>query len=68
MALSGTNTVFSDDIVNGQVKGTDVNESTLSATPLRTRTSQGGCRPAVAGTGTMVKVGSVCIDRFEASV
>jgi hypothetical protein len=67
-ALAGSNTVFSDDIVNGQVKGTDVNESTLSATPLRTRVAQGGCRPAVAGTGAMVRAGAVCIDRFEASV
>jgi hypothetical protein len=30
-ALAGHNTVFSDDIVNGQVKGRDVDESSLAA-------------------------------------
>jgi formylglycine-generating enzyme required for sulfatase activity len=39
-----------------------------NATPLRTRAAQGGCAPTVAGTGAMVKVGSFCIDKYEASV
>jgi formylglycine-generating enzyme required for sulfatase activity len=30
--------------------------------------AQGGCSPAVAGTGVMVKVGPFCIDKYEASV
>jgi formylglycine-generating enzyme required for sulfatase activity len=88
-ALSGSNTVQSDDlgpgaqvtapdvaanavdgpdVANNSLTGSDVNESSLDATPLRTRVAQGGCEPAVAGTGAMVKVGSVCIDKYEASV
>ena len=116
-ALDGSNTVFSDDIVNGEVKnddlavnavgsgkiadrsvknadlsigasssntiadggiegidvksntltGAQVDESTLEATSLRTRVGQGGCE----GSGpndVMVKVGSVCIDRYENSI
>jgi hypothetical protein len=103
VALSGSNTVFSDDIVDNQVysadvrndtlsggglgapdlrpnsvasseaaanslKGVDIDESQLDATPLRTRVAQGGCGEAMAGTGEMVQVGPTCIDRFEASV
>jgi formylglycine-generating enzyme required for sulfatase activity len=33
-----------------------------------TRVKQGGCAPTMAGTGAMVKVGSFCIDKYEASV
>ena len=33
-----------------------------------TRVTHGGCAPAVAGTGAMVKVGSFCIDKYEVSV
>jgi formylglycine-generating enzyme required for sulfatase activity len=88
-ALSGSNTVQSDDlgpgaqvtaadvaanavdgpdVTNNSLTGSDVNEPSLGATPLATRVAQGGCQPAVAGTGAMVKVGSVCIDRYEVSV
>ena len=97
-ALSGSNTVFSDDIVNGQVKkpdlgansvgpgkvadnsltGSDIKpesvggpriiESTLDATPLRTRVAQGSCESTVPGTGQMVRAGPVCIDRYEVVV
>ncbi len=89
VALSGSNTVQSDDlgpgsqvtapdvaanavngtdVVNNSLTGSDVNEAGLDATPLATRVAQGGCQPAVAGTGVMVKVGSVCIDKYENSV
>src|SRR3954463_12937227 len=88
-ALSGSNTVQSDDlgpgaqvkapdvaanavngsnVVDNSVTGADVNESSLDATPLRTRVAQGGCQPAVGGTGAMVQAGSVCMDKYEASV
>lgn len=88
-ALSGSNTVQSDDLgpgaqvtapdvaanaVNGSdvtdnsLTGNDVDEASLDAAVLRTRVAQGGCRPAVAGTGAMVKAGPVCIDKYEASV
>jgi hypothetical protein len=88
-ALSGSNTVQSDDlgpgaqvmapdvaansvdgpdVTNDSLTGADVNESSLDATPLRTRVAQGGCAPALAGTGAMVKVGPFCIDKYEASV
>ncbi|MEK6328364.1 MAG: SUMF1/EgtB/PvdO family nonheme iron enzyme [Actinomycetota bacterium] len=62
------NAVDSPDVTNNSLTGADVNEASLDATPLRTRVAQGGCAPAVAGTGAMVKVGSFCIDRYEASV
>ena len=62
------NAVDSPDITNNSLTGADVNEASLDATPLRTRISQGGCQPAVAGTGAMVKVGPICIDKYEASV
>ena len=62
------NAVRGRHIKNDQVTGADVNEARLDATPLRTRVARGGCRAAIAGTGAMVKVGSVCIDRYEASV
>ncbi len=103
VALSGSNTVFTDDIVdnqvlspdvrddtlssgglaavdlrpdsvrgsevlNGSLTGSDISEAGLDATALATRVAQGGCSPSVAGTGTMVKAGSVCIDKYEASV
>lgn len=89
VALSGSNTVQSDDlgpgaqvtapdvaanavngsdVVDNSLTGSDVNEAGLDATFLRTRAAQGGCSAAVAGTGVMVKVGSVCIDKYEASV
>ena len=32
------------------------------------RVRQGGCAPTMRGTGAMVKVGSFCIDKYEASV
>jgi formylglycine-generating enzyme required for sulfatase activity len=62
------NAVDSPDVTNNSLTGDDVNEANLDPTPLRTRVAQGGCRPAVAGTGVMVKVGSVCIDKYEVSV
>ena len=62
------NSVRSKHIVNGQVKGADVNEGKLDATPLRTRAAQGNCKPTVPGTGQMVKVGPTCIDKYEASL
>ena len=62
------NAVYSPDVANNSLTGSDVSESSLDATPLRTRVAQGGCEPAVPGTGVMVKVGSVCIDKYEASV
>jgi hypothetical protein len=89
VALSGSNTVQSDDlgpgaqvkapdvaagavngsnVVDNSVTGADVNESSLDATPLRTRVAQGDCQPTIAGTGAMVKVGPVCLDKYEASV
>ncbi len=63
-----TNAVNGPDVANNSLTGSDVVEASLDATPLRTRVAQGGCQPAVAGTGAMVKVGPVCIDRYEASV
>jgi hypothetical protein len=33
VALNGVNTVDSGDIINGQVRGADVNESTLGIVP-----------------------------------
>src|SRR3954452_20210405 len=89
IALSGSNTVQSDDlgpgaqvkapdvaahavngsnVVDNSLAGADVNESSLDATPLRTRVAQGDCQAAVAGTGAMVQAGPVCIDKYEASV
>ena len=62
------NAVRGRHIKNNQVTGADVNEARLDATALRTRVARGGCQGAVAGTGTMVKVGPLCIDRYEASV
>jgi len=62
------NAVNGSDVVDSSLAGADVNEANLDATPLRTRVAQGGCAPAVAGTGVMVDVGSVCIDRYEVSV
>ncbi len=63
-----TNAVDSPDVTNNSLTGADVNEASLDATPLRTRIAQGGCQPAVAGTGAMVTVGPLCIDKYEASV
>jgi formylglycine-generating enzyme required for sulfatase activity len=62
------NAVNGSDVVDNSIAGPDVNEAGLDATPLRTRVAQGGCSPSVAGTGVMVKVGPVCIDRYEVSV
>jgi len=62
------NAVRAKHIKGNQVNGKHVKEQALSATPLRTRAAQGGCEPTVPGTGQMVEVGSVCIDRYEASV
>jgi len=62
------NAVNGSDVVDNSVTGADVNEANLDATPLRTRDAQGGCSAAVAGTGVMVEVGPVCIDRYEVSV
>ena len=62
------NAVDGPDVTNNSLTGADVNEASLDATLLRTRVAQGGCAPAVAGTGAMVKVGPVCIDKYEASV
>ena len=62
------NAVNGSDVVDSSLTGADVNEANLDATPLRTRVAQGGCSAAVAGTGVMVKVGPVCIDRYEVSV
>jgi hypothetical protein len=42
IALSGTNTVFSDDIVNGAVKGADVAEDTLGEVPKALQASRLG--------------------------
>jgi Sulfatase-modifying factor enzyme 1 len=56
------------DVAGNSLTGSDINESALDATPLRTRVAQGGCQSAVPGTGAMVKVGATCIDRYEASV
>lgn len=89
VALSGTDTVQSDDlgpgaqvkaadvaanavdgpdVTNNSLTGSDVNEASLDATPLATRVAQGGCQAAVVGTGAMVNVGPVCIDKYETSV
>ena len=62
------NAVNGSDVVDSSLAGADVNEANLDATPLRTRAAQGGCAASVAGTGVMVKVGPVCIDRYEVSV
>jgi hypothetical protein len=62
------NAVNGADVVDNSLTGADINEANLDATPLRTRDAQGGCSPSVAGTGVMVKVGPVCIDRYEVSV
>ena len=62
------NAVNGSDVVDNSLAGADVNEANLDATPLRTRDAQGGCSAAVAGTGVMVEVGPVCIDRYEVSV
>ena len=47
--------------------GGSINEAKLDATPLRTRVGQGGCR-GNDPKDVMVKAGSTCIDRYEASV
>lgn len=62
------NAVNGSDVTDNGLTGSDVNEASLDATLLATRVAQGGCQAAVAGTGVMVKVGSVCIDKYEASV
>ena len=61
-AVNGSN------VTDNSVTGSDVNEASLDATPLRTRASQGDCQPTVAGTGVMIEVGPICIDKYEASV
>jgi hypothetical protein len=62
------NAVNGSDVVDNSLTGADLNEASLDATPLRTRAAQGGCQPTAAGTGAMVKVGDICIDKYEASV
>jgi hypothetical protein len=60
--------VDASKVVDKSLTGADIDEAKLDAAPLRTRVAQGGCEAAVAGTGAMVKVGSFCMDRYEASV
>lgn len=59
-ALAGHNTVFSDDIVNGQVKTPDLANGAVTAPKL-------GCK-GNDSKDVMVRVGSVCIDRYEDSI
>jgi Sulfatase-modifying factor enzyme 1 len=63
-----SDSVDASKVVDKSLTGADIDEAKLDAAPLRTRVAQGGCDAAVAGTGAMVKVGSFCMDRYEASV
>jgi hypothetical protein len=59
--------ILGADIQNNNITGTQVNEAQLDATPLRTRVAQGGCE-GNSPDDVMVKVGSVCVDKYEASI
>ena len=59
-ALAGHNTVFSDDIVNGQVKTPDLANGAVTAPKLACKGND--------SKDAMVRVGSVCIDRYEDSI
>jgi hypothetical protein len=50
VALNGTNTVFSDDIVNGQVKLADTDTALRLKCPTGTRYHEGACIEKVART------------------
>jgi hypothetical protein len=56
-------TLFNDNSLTGG----DIDESALDATPLRTRVAEGGCE-GNSPDDVMVKVGSVCVDRYENSI
>ena len=60
VALNGSNTVFSDDIVNGEVKTPDLATGAVTAPKL-------GCK-GNSTADVMVKAGSVCIDKYENSI
>ena len=55
------------DVKNDTLTGAQIAESALDATPLRSRVAEGGCEGNGAD-DVMVKVGSVCIDRYENSI
>jgi formylglycine-generating enzyme required for sulfatase activity len=89
-ALDGSDTVFSDDIVNGQVKTADIGDQEVTTVHIRAgAVTAGKLADGAVSTGkladgavtapklgcegnspddVMVKVGSVCIDRYEASI
>jgi hypothetical protein len=56
-----------NDTTGNALTGIDIDESALDATPLRTRVAQGGCQ-GNSPDDVMVKVGSVCVDRYENSI
>jgi hypothetical protein len=55
------------DVLNDSLTGEDVDEAALDATPLRTRVAEGGCE-GTSPDDVMVKVGPVCVDKYEASI
>jgi hypothetical protein len=61
VALSGRNTVFSDDIVNGQVKRSDTNDNLRLKCPGGTRYHEGACiETSLRGTATWSEAGGAC--------
>jgi hypothetical protein len=66
-AKLAANAVTGTKVLDNSLTGADVNESALDATPLRTRVGQGGCQGNDAQ-DIMVKVGSLCVDKYEASL
>jgi formylglycine-generating enzyme required for sulfatase activity len=63
----GIGSVNSAKVVDNSLTGTDIDEAALDATPLRTRVAQGGCE-GNSPADVMVKVGSVCVDKYENSI
>jgi formylglycine-generating enzyme required for sulfatase activity len=89
-ALDGSDTVFSDDIVDGEVKAEDIRGANVTAVDLGTgavtadKLDRGAVSTGKLADGAvtapklgcegnspddvMVKVGSVCVDRYEDSI
>jgi formylglycine-generating enzyme required for sulfatase activity len=89
-ALDGSNTVFSDDIVNNEVQTQDIMDAGVTTDDFRGRSvTTDKIKKRAVSTGkladgavttpklgcagnnpddVMVKVGSVCVDRYEASI
>jgi hypothetical protein len=62
------NAVNGAKVADNTLTGADVNESQLDATQLRTRVAEGDCVERDTPYDSMVKVGPVCMDRYEASI